>query len=194
MNLSELSEARRQEALNVIREAGVMEAWESVGATVNLVGSVASGLIMKNLDIDFHLYTDEPMLEKSLAAMERLKQNPAIGEVWFRDLLDTEEECLEWHATCRDTQGNAWQLDMIHIRRGSAFDGVIERTTEAVKRALTPVTREAILRIKHDSPDDLKIPGIEVYYAVLELGLRTYAEFAVWKWANPNIDLLGWKP
>ena len=181
-------------ALRVMRESGVVEAWESVGATVNLVGSVRSGLVMKNLDVDFHVYTDEPMLEKSRAAIERLRQNPAVRDVQFRDLLDTEEECLEWHAAYDAADGVVWQLDMIHIRRGSAFDGVIERTTDAVIARLTPETREAILRIKHDAPDGVKTPGIEVYYAVLELGLRTYSEFAAWRQANPSPDLLVWMP
>ncbi len=191
VNLLEISEARRQAALGVIRDSGVVEAWESVGATVNLVGSVRSGLIMKNLDIDFHVYTEEPMLIRGRAAIARLK---GVRDVQFRNLLDTEEECLEWHAAYDDAEGVVWQLDMIHIRRGSAFDGVIERTTDAIVARLTPATREAILRIKHDAPAGVKTPGIEVYYAVLELGLRTYDEFAVWKQANPDIDLLGWRP
>lgn len=229
MDLFELSENRRQAALRAIRQSGVVEAWESVGATVNLVGSVRSGLIMKHLDIDLHIYTDDPppaaeveaglsahtpkrakrnqptpeagvgagerqtMLEKSRAAIERLQQNPAIDDVRFCDLLDTEEACLEWHARYTDTDGVGWQLDMIHIRRGSAFDGAIERTTDAIVARITPELREAILRIKHDAPDGVKTPGIEVYYAVLELGLRTYEQFAAWKKAVPSIDLLGWR-
>ncbi|MDR1755867.1 MAG: phosphoglycerate mutase family protein, partial [Culturomica sp.] len=192
MDLLELSEKRRQAALRAIRASGVEEVWKSVGAIVNTVGSVRSGLIMKNLDIDFHIYTDEPMLEKSFAAMALLEKDPAIGNVQFRNLLDTGEECLEWHASYKDPEGAAWQLDMIHIRRGSTFDGVIERTTDAVTARLTPETRQAILRIKHDAPDGVKTPGIEVYYAVLSLGLRTYEEFAAWKQACPCIDLLGW--
>ncbi len=194
MDLLKISEGRRQEALRVIRDSGVVEAWESVGATVNLVGSVRSGLIMKNLDIDFHVYTEEPMLEKSRAAMARLGQNPAVRDVQFRNLLDTAEECLEWHAWYEDAEGTAWQLDMIHIRRGSSFDGAIERTTDAIIARLTPEIREAILRIKHDAPDGVKTPGIEVCYAVLELGLRTYGEFAAWRQSHPATDLLGWMP
>ncbi len=189
MELFEISEARRQSALRVIRDSGVVEAWESVGATVNLVGSVRSGLIMKNLDIDFHIYTGEPMLPLSETAIARLK---GVRDVQFRNLLDTDEECLEWHARYDDRDGAAWQLDMIHIRRGSAFDGVIERTTDAIIARLTPQTREAILRIKHDAPGIVK--GIEVYYAVLSLGLRTYDEFAAWKEINTDVNLLGWIP
>ena len=200
MNLSEISEKRRQAALRVIRESGVVEAWESIGATVNLVGSVRSGLIMKNLDIDFHIYTDEPMVDKSFAVIGRLEQNPAVGDILFKNFLDTEEECLEWHARYKDRNGEEWRLDMIHIRRGSALDGAIERTTDAVIARLDPAmpgaaeAREAILRIKHDAPDGVKTPGIEVYYAVLELGLRSYNEFAAWKQANQSIDLLWWMP
>ena len=126
--------------------------------------------------------------------MERLRQNPAVGDVWFRNLLDTPEECLEWHASYTAADGEGWRLDMIHIRRGSAFDGVIERTTDAIVARLDPETREAILRIKHNAPDGVKTPGIEVCYAVLELGLRTYEEFAAWKQTHPAPDLLGWTP
>jgi hypothetical protein len=197
VNLFELSEVRRQAALRVMREAGVVEAWESVGALVNLVGSVRSGLIMKNLDIDFHIYTDEPMLARSRGAIARLK---GVRDVRFRNLLDTEEECLEWHAAYAAADGATWQLDMIHIRRGSAFDGVMEQVTDAIVARLDPsvhadadAAREAILRIKHDAPDGTKTPGIEVYHAVLELGLRTYEEFAAWKQTDPSPDLLGWR-
>jgi len=191
VNLSKLSEQLRREALRVMQVSGVVEAWESVGATVNIVGSVRNGLIIKNLDIDLHIYTDEPMQEKSRAAIARLR---GVRDIRFTDLLDTEEECLEWHAAYDAADGRTWQLDMIHIRRGSEFDGAIERTTDAVIARLTPETRRAILRIKHDAPDGVKTPGIEVYYAVLELGLATYAEFAAWKRAVPRIDLLRWRP
>lgn len=189
MNLFEISDTRRQAALRVVREAGVVEAWESVGATINMVGSVRSGLIMNNLDIDFHIYTDEPMEELSRLAISRLK---GVRDVQFRNLLDTEEACLEWHAWYDDADGVTWQFDMIHIRRGSAFDGAIERTTDAVIAALTPETREAILRIKYDAPG--KIAGIEVYYAVLALGLRTYEEFAAWRQTAPAPVPLDWVP
>jgi hypothetical protein len=184
MNLLELSEKRRLEALRTMRDSGVVEAWESVGATVNLVGSVRTGLVMDNLDIDFHIYTDEPMRPLSRTAISRLR---GVRDVEFRDLLETPEECLEWHARFGD-----WRLDMIHIRRGSAFDGAMERVADAISAHLTPATREAILHIKHSAP--APVMGIEVYYAVLELDLRTPAAFAAWKATNPDIDLLGWMP
>jgi len=188
-DLFKLSEQLHGEALRVMRETGVVEAWESVGATVNVVGSVRNGLIIKNRDIDLHVYTDDPMTERSRTAISRLR---GVRDVRFTDLLDTEEECLEWHAAYDAADGRTWQLDMIHIRRGSQFDGAIERTTDAVIARLTPETREAILRIKHDAPDGVKTPGIEVYYAALELGARTYADFAAWKRTAPAIDLRRW--
>ena len=192
--LFELSEIKRQAALRAVTASGITDAWESVGAKINLVGSVRSGLIMKNLDIDFHIYTGEPMEEKSFAAIGRLGKNPAIKDISFKNLLDTEEECLEWHAWYEDVEKSVWQLDMIHIRKGSAFDGAIERTTDAITAKLTPELREAILRIKYDTPAGVKIPGIEVYYTVLSLGIRSYAEYEKWKQENPGIDLLGWTP
>ncbi len=138
------------------------------------------------------------MLPRSEAAIARLK---GVYDVRFGNLLDTVEECLEWHAGYRDASGVVWQLDMIHIKRGSAFDGVIECTTDAIIARLDPLVyadamdvREAILRIKHDAPNSVKTPGIEVYYAVLELGLRTYDEFAAWRRDTPPVYLLGWMP
>ncbi len=194
IDLSKLSQIRQREAMRVIRDSGVEEAWKRVGATVNLIGSVKSGLIMKNLDIDLHVYTDEPMLEKSIAAMDLLQQNPSISHVRFNNLLDTEEACVEWHAQYKSVEGTIWQLDMIHIRRGSTYDGVMERVTEAIAKRLTPETRDAILRIKQDAPNDMPPRGIEVYYAVLEAGVRAYNEFADWKKTNPNINLMNWRP
>jgi hypothetical protein len=78
--------------------SGIVEARESVGATVHLVGSVRTGLVMNNRDVDFHIHTDEPAMPKSRAAMERLKRNTRIHGVTCLDLLDTGDECLQWQA------------------------------------------------------------------------------------------------
>ena len=43
-----------EKALLVIEKSGVRQAWESIGAVVNQVGSTAMGLLMKHRDIDFH--------------------------------------------------------------------------------------------------------------------------------------------
>ena len=65
---------------------------------------------------------------------------------------------------------------------------------DRIAAALTPVTRRAILQIKYDTPDEVKIAGIEYYVAVLRDGVRTYAEFEAWRAANPVEGILEWMP
>lgn len=192
--LFDLSKKNRQAAMKVVADSRIVEIWEGVGATVHMVGSVKSGLIMKNRDVDFHVYSGDPMTDKSFAAIAVLEKNPAVQDILFKNLLDTEEECLEWHIGYQDSDGKLWKIDVIHIRKGSAYDGVIEKTTDAIIGKLTPETREAILRIKYDMPKGMKTMGIEIYYAVLASGVRNFEEFARWKNANPDPNLLGWIP
>jgi len=179
--LFDLSKKNRQAAMKVVADSRIVEIWEGVGATVHMVGSVKSGLIMKNRDVDFHVYSGDPMTDKSFAAIAVLEKNPAVQDILFKNLLDTEEECLEWHIGYQDSDGKLWKIDVIHIRKGSAYDGVIEKTTDAIIGKLTPETREAILRIKYDMPKGMKTMGIEIYYAVLASGVRNFEEFARWK-------------
>ena len=46
-----------ENAHQIIQKTGVIKLWESIGATVNPVGSLSMGLLVKHLDIDLHLYT-----------------------------------------------------------------------------------------------------------------------------------------
>ena len=50
---------------------------------------------------------------------------------------------------------------MINIERGSRYDGYFEHMAERIKAALTDETRPAILRLKHDTPADEHIMGME---------------------------------
>lgn len=50
-----LVEAMQERAHEVICRSGIREAWERIGAKVNQVGSMATGLLMKHRDIDFHI-------------------------------------------------------------------------------------------------------------------------------------------
>lgn len=165
--IERIARRNRLRAEEVIRDSRLAEIWRSVGAEVRQVGSLRSGLLMKHRDIDFHIYSSPLRLEESFAAMAQLAADPAVGRIECRNLLATDEACVEWHATYRDRDGDEWQLDMIHIVRGSRYDGYFERVADRIAAALTPVTRRAILQLKYDTPDDVKIAGIEYYVAVL---------------------------
>ena len=78
--------------------------------------------------------------------------------------------------------------------RDSRYDGYFERVADRIAAALTPVTRRAILQLKYDTPDDVKIAGIEYYVAVLRDGVRTYDAFAEWRRTHPLTGIVEWMP
>ncbi len=189
-----LAERNSQLAEDLIRQTGVKEAWESVGAEVRRVGSLAMGLLMKHRDIDFHIYSSEVRLTDGFSALSQMAERSTLKRVECRNLLDTEEECIEWHAWCEDEDGAEWQIDMIHIRSGSRYDGFFEDTAHRIREVLTPETRSAILQLKYDTPADEHIAGIEYYQAVLRDGVRTFLDFQEWRKRHPIQGIVEWKP
>ena len=57
MNIFELAKRNQQKAWEIIEDTRIVRIWEGIGAKVNLVGSLRTGLLMKHRDIDFHIYT-----------------------------------------------------------------------------------------------------------------------------------------
>ena len=57
MNILELAKRNQQKAWEIIEDTRIVRIWEGIGAKVNLVGSLRTGLLMKHRDIDFHIYT-----------------------------------------------------------------------------------------------------------------------------------------
>lgn len=193
-NYLEIAEQNTRRANEIIAELNLPAVWGTIGAEVRQVGSMRMGLMVKHRDIDFHIYTDRLDIEESFAAMARLSCRPAIRRVEYGNLIDTEERCIEWHAQYEDRDGLLWQLDLIHIERGSRYDGYFERVADRITARLTPQTRDAILRLKFETPDTQKIMGIEYYVAVLRDGVRTYPEFAAWREQHPATGVIEWMP
>ena len=180
-DILEIAAANQQRAREVIRDTDLEAIWRSVGAEANLVGSLRTGLLMKHRDIDFHIYSSPLRVADSFAAMARLAENPRIRRIEYGNLLDAQDQCLEWHAWYADADERLWQIDMIHM-------------PDRISAVLTDETRRAVLQIKYDTPDEVKIMGIEYYQAVLRDGVRTYAEFEAWRAANPVEGILEWMP
>lgn len=189
-----IAQQNQQRAWELIKETDIIAIWQSIGAEINLVGSLKSGLLMKNRDVDFHIYSDPVVVSDSFLAVARLSENPAVKHIEYTNLLDTEEACLEWHIRYEDKQGDMWKFDLIHIRKGSAFDGYMEQVTQRVIDVLTPKTRLAILQLKYDIPETDRVMGIEVYHAVLEGKVHSYSEFREWRKNNPITGVLKWMP
>ena len=156
MDIIELAEQNQQNAWKLLDETGIIPAWERIGATVHLVGSLKSGLLMKSRDIDLHIYTGKLDITESFSVMQ--------------------------------------EFDLIHIRKGSKYDGVVENVTAAIAKLLTPGLRETILRIKYEVPDGVMIPGIEIYHAVFTGDVRSYEELERWRQEHPLTNSLDWLP
>lgn len=194
MNIIELSKHNQQLAWGILEDTHIISVWESLGARVNIVGSLKTGLLMKNKDIDMHIYTDKLVIADSFVVMSKLAEKLALEEIQYKNLIDTEEECIEWHALCKDKDMNQWKFDMIHLRNGSKYDGVVEKVTDAIIRHLTPDIRRTILQIKYDIPDHVNIPGIEIYHAVFTGGVKNYRELIQYRIDNPLVNSLEWTP
>lgn len=183
-----------ENAHQIIQKTGVIKLWESIGATVNPVGSLSMELLVKHLDIDLHLYTPTIEIGKDFSVMSRLAALPSIRKIEYGNLLATEERCLEWHAWYEADDGEIWQLDMIHIERGSHYDGYFERQARRIAAALTDETRNTILRLKWETPEEEKIAGIEYYQAVIRDGVRDYDSFMKWRMGHPLTGVVEWMP
>ena len=194
MNILELAKRNQQKAWEIIEDTRIVLIWEGIGAKVNLVGSLRTGLLMKHRDIDFHIYTSPLDLSASFRAMAELAENTSVKKIEYTNLLHTAEACIEWHAWYQDMEGELWQMDMIHIQEGSRYDGYFERVAERISAVLTDEMRLAILKLKYETPDTEKIMGVEYYQAVIQDGVRSYPEFEEWRRLHPAVGVVEWVP
>ena len=126
--------------------------------------------------------------------MAALASSPYLNDLRFIDGSGTEERCLEWHGIWQRPGGAPWQIDIIHIESGSTFDGYFERFADRLCRRLDDATRDTILRLKYETPENENIHGVEYYQAVLEGGVRTLEELHRWRAAHPLDGVNLWMP
>lgn len=150
--------------------------------------------MIKNRDIDFHIYTHPFKLADSFLAISKLAENRRIKTINYSNLLEAEDRCIEWHAFYEDRDGKTWQIDMIHILNESPYAGYFENVAERISNALTHDMQEAILRIKNTIPIERKVMSIQIYQAVIEGGVRDVEAFWRWKEQNPNDGIVTWVP
>lgn len=192
--LFEIAESMQKDAWQVINDTNIIEIWSSIGATINLVGSLKMGLLINNRDIDFHIYTTPFKLSDSFSAIARLAENKHIKAISYGNLLDAEDKCIEWHAFYEDKDGHSWQIDMIHILNESAYAGHFEKVAQRISAVLTPEIRANILRIKNSIPIEKKVMGIHIYKAVIEHGIKDMDSFWKWREQNPDEGIITWMP
>ena len=92
MDILKLALHNQQTAWKILQHTGIIPAWERIGATVHLVGSLKSGLLAKSRDIDLHIYTDKLDVAESFSVMQELAERLSLREVQYKNLIQTEEE------------------------------------------------------------------------------------------------------
>ena len=117
--------SNQQKAREIVEDLDIARAWRQIGAEARLVGSLRMGLLCKHLDIDFHVYSSPVKVEESFKVVACLASNPKVRKVEYRNLLDTEEACVEWHLWYEESPERVWQIDMIHIETGSAMMAIL---------------------------------------------------------------------
>ena len=194
-NLENIAESNLQKAFEIIRELKIEKIYEELNSTCNLVGSVKTGLLISHLDIDFHVYSDEFSVEKSFNAIAKISQNPKIKEVFYKNLLEEDDMCLEWHLLYEEVPERIWTIDIMHIKNESLYAGVIERVTEKISSVLTEKMKQTILKIKWESERHKeKIFGIDIYQAVIEENIDTFQDFQIWKQNKKEVGISLWEP
>ncbi len=190
----EHAESMQKNAWEIINDTNIIEIWSSMGATINLVGSLKMGLLINHRDIDFHIYTTPFKLSDSFSAISKLAENKRIKIINYGNLLEAEDQCIEWHAIYEGKDGHSWQIDMIHILNESPYAGHFEKVAERISAVLTPELRGNILKIKNSIPNEKKVMGIQIYKAVIKDGIQEIDSFWQWKRQNPDEGIITWMP
>lgn len=167
-------------AHQVLEDSGITEIWEQAGAEVRLVGSLEMGLLARHRDIDLHVYSAGITEESSFAIAARMARNPKVVEIKCINGLHTDEHCVAWHVKYKMQEDELWQFDIIHIEKGSFYDGYFELMARRIAAMLTPELRLAILTMKFETPDDEEIHGVEYYEAAIADGVRTLPALREW--------------
>lgn len=188
----QLSQKQTERARMVISSLNLIEIWEKAGATINPVGSFRIGVLAKHRDIDFHIYTDSLDIGQSFAIIAELCRHKGIKKCTFANLAETDECCFEWHLYYEDDEAQTWQIDLIQIKKGSFYDGYFEKTAEKIIAAMTEEQRKTILRLKFETPDELKISGIEYYKAVIQDGVQTSEDLLRWRQTHRFDGIIEW--
>lgn len=138
--------------------------------------------------------SDPFQLADSFKALARLAEDKHIKQITYCNFLEEKDTCVQWQAIYEDEGGERWQIDMVHIIKGSYYDGYFERMADGIKSVLTVETRQAILKLKQDTPENEHIMGMEYYQAVIRDGVRTMDEFVQWRKAHPVEGIIEWIP
>jgi len=193
--INTLAKQNLVKAFQIIEELQIQKIWEELHSTCHLVGSVKTGLLLTHLDIDFHVYSENFSIAQSFKAIAKISDYPSIKEVTYKNLLQEEDMCLEWHLSYEECPERIWTIDIIHLKNESPFAGMIERITQKIDTVLTKDLRNKILNLKWESNlHDEKVASIELYEAVIDHGIETFDNLKKWQNEKDKNRISLWEP
>lgn len=184
----------QRRATEVLEMSGIANVWKEAGCRVNIIGSMAMGLMAKHRDIDLHVYSPEVTEQSSFAIMARIAADTRVKGIKCINGLTTEEHCIAWHVSFEAEPGEIWQFDIIHIVAGTCYDGFFERMAQRIAENATTEQKETILRLKFETPEGEEIHGVEYYEAVMACGVTTLEELRRWITERRAGEFYYWMP
>ena len=184
------ADVRARTAYEIVRELDLLGRWSKYGDPV-IVGSVGIGVVVAP-DIDLEVHADDPQVADGFAVMRPLAELPKSRRITYLDARDRHERGQYWKLEYELTADETWTIDMWVFARG--VDGGAAMTA-AVRDALTPETRDQVLVIKEEAAAlGERAYGYWLYQAVLDAGVRSYAEFRTWLGDRNIYERTGWTP
>ena len=183
---------RTQRAFEVIEKLDLLERWSRCGRP-SLVGSVTFGLVVQR-DIDLNIISKEPGIEQGFGVISEIAVLPGVLKVRYSNCLERIDQGLYWQIQYRDQFGDIWTVDNWLVSEDHPHTDLLEAIVERMQKALSTEQRKAILQIKETAQPESKARGIDIYEAVMEGGVRSPHEFAVWFRDRKQCEISQWLP
>lgn len=183
--------ALQDQARQVLAELDLDTLLADVGPLL-VTGSLVSGLMCwRELDVMAHVGTAFAP-QDVLGLLARIVVRPGVTGLEYHDergprCVTSQVRDERYHVTVTVEHAGRWQIDLtlwLHDLHEN-----VTRWHEELRERITAEERIAVLRIKDDwhrrpeYPDD--VGGLDIYTAVLENGVRTPDQFAVWLAQRP---------
>ncbi|TCC53514.1 hypothetical protein E0H75_07460 [Kribbella capetownensis] len=184
------ADARLRTAYELVRELDLLGRWSQYG-DVEIVGSVGIGVVVAP-DIDLEIHSDDPQVADGFAVMQPLAELPKSRRITYLDARDRHERGQYWKLEYELTSDETWTIDMWVMKHGASSGAPL---TAAVRDALTPDLRDRVLAIKEEAVAiGERAYGYWLYQAVLDAGVRSFAEYRTWLGDRNIYERTGWMP
>jgi hypothetical protein len=183
---------RLAEAHEILAELDLIARWRRYGEPV-VVGSVALGLVVRP-DIDIEIHAETPTVRDGFAVVVEVADLPSVRGVRFLDVRDRRERGMYWKLEYERAHDQRWTIDMWLFAADSPASQA-RGSCAAINAALTDETRDTILAIKEEALSlGERAHGHWLYRAVLNEGVRTYADYQEWIGDQDVWERVHWQP